>query len=230
MKRSKTRSIKVLLVDDHPIVREGIKAHLSTQPDLKVVDEASDGEEALAKARACLPDVILMDITMPHMNGLETIARLRKRAPHAKILVLTMHENREYIAQSVRLGARGYLRKDTSPGELVRAIKSIHAGEVCFNATASRVVADEFQRDGKPAEPEPPLLSDREREVLVLIAEGLSNKEVADRLGIGVRTTETHRERLMQKLNIHTVAGLTKFAIANGMVSLETVPPKPRDR
>jgi len=228
VKRSKPRRIKVLLVDDHPIVREGIKAHLSSQPDLKVVDEASDGHEALAKARECLPDVILMDITMPHMNGLEAIARLRRRVPHAKILVLTMHDNKEYIARSVRFGARGYLRKDTSPGELVRAIKSIHAGEVCFSATASRVVADEFMRDGKPAEPERPLLSDREREVLVLIAEGLSNKEVADHLGIGVRTAETHRERLMQKLNIRTVAGLTKFAIASGMVSLEPTPLKPR--
>jgi two-component system, NarL family, nitrate/nitrite response regulator NarL len=221
VKRSRIERIKVLLVDDHPIVREGIKAHLAAQPDLRVVEEASDGREALAKARQHRPDVILMDITMPHMNGLEAIARLRKKAPQAKILVLTMHDNKEYIAQSVRFGARGYLRKDTSPAELVRAIKSVHAGEVCFSATASRVVADEIQRRVAPNEPEPPLLSDREREVLVLIAEGLSNKEVADRLNIGVRTAETHRERLMRKLNIHTVAGLTKFAIANGMVNLD---------
>src|SRR6185436_1601650 len=126
-------------------------------------------------------------------------------------------DNKEYIAQSVRLGACGYLRKDTSPAELVRAIKAVHGGEVYFNSTASRVLADVLH-DGerKSVRPAPPVLSDREREVLVLIAEGLSNKEVADRLKIGVRTAETHRERLMRKLNIHTVAGLTKFAIASG--------------
>jgi len=211
-------------VDDHPIVREGIKAHLATQPDLQVVDEASDGQEALSKARQHLPDVILMDLTMPRMNGLDAIARLRKQAPRAQILVLTMHDHSEYIVQSVRLGARGYLRKDTSPADLVRAIKTIHAGEVFFNPAAARVVAEEFQRGGAGAESERPLLSDRERDVLMLLAEGLSNKEVANRLGIGVRTAETHRERLMRKLNIRTVAGLTRFAIASGMVPLEPAP------
>jgi two-component system, NarL family, nitrate/nitrite response regulator NarL len=225
VKGNRTRRIKVLLVDDHPIVREGIKAHLGTRSGLLVVGEASTGQEALRKARETLPDVILMDITMPEMNGLEAIARLRSKAPHAKILVLTMHENSEYIAQSVRLGARGYLRKDTSPAELVRAIQAVHAGEVFLSAAASRVVAEEFRRGGAASPPAPPLLSDREREVLVHIAEGLSNKEVADRLGIGVRTAETHRERLMRKLNIRTVAGLTKFAIARGLVPLEPAPP-----
>ena len=221
MKGNRVRRIKVLLVDDHPIVREGLKAHLATQPDLQVVGEAANGQEALRLAREVLPDVVLMDLTMPQMNGLEAIARLPKKTPRAKVLVLTMHENKEYIAQSIRLGARGYLRKDTSPAELVRAIKAVHAGEVFLSPAASRVVADEFQRGDKPPTPEPPLLSDREREVLVLIAEGLSNKEVADRLGIGVRTAETHRERLMRKLNIRTVAGLTKFAVARGLVPLE---------
>lgn len=205
-------------------MREGIKAHLCSQSDIQVIEEASDGREALAKARQHPPDVILLDISMPHMNGLETIARLRKTSPNSKVLVLTMHDNKEYIAQTVRFGARGYLRKDTSPGELVRAIKTIHAGEVCFNSTAARVVAEEMQRGGKPEAPQPPLLSDRERDVLILIASGLSNKEVADRLGIGVRTAETHRERLMRKLSIHSVAGLTKFAIASGMVNLDLTP------
>lgn len=214
-------------MDDHPIVREGLKAHLAAQPDLQVVGEAGDGLEALRKAVETQPHVILMDLTMPQMNGLEAMARLRKKAPQAKILVLTMHENREYVTQSIRLGARGYLRKDTSPAELVRAIKAVSAGEVFLSASASRVVADEFQRGSKPGAPEPPLLSDRERQVLVLIAEGLSNKEVADRLGIGVRTAETHRERLMRKLNIRTVAGLTRFAIAHGMVPLEPGGPTP---
>jgi two-component system nitrate/nitrite response regulator NarL len=137
-----------------------------------------------------------------------------------------MHDKREYIAESVRLGVQGYLRKDASPADLVRAIKAVYDGEVFFNSVASRVMADVLQQAGKgPARAEAPVLSDREREVLVLIADGLSNKEVADRLCIGVRTAETHRERLMRKLNIHTVAGLTKFAIASGMVELDAKPP-----
>jgi two-component system nitrate/nitrite response regulator NarL len=226
VKKSKHQKIKILLVDDHPIVLEGIKSHLSNQPDLRVVGEASNGQEALRQARQCAPDVILMDISMPHMNGLEAIARMRKVVPTAKVLVLTMHDNKEYISQSIRFGARGYLRKDTSPTEMVHAIKTVHAGEVFLNPLASRVMADVFQR-GDKAGVVPlaaPVLSEREREVLVLIAEGLSNKEVADRLGIGVRTAETHRERLMRKLDIHTVAGLTRFAIASGMVLLEPPP------
>jgi two-component system nitrate/nitrite response regulator NarL len=226
VKKSKHQKIKILLVDDHPIVLEGIKSHLSNQPDLRVVGEAANGQEALRQARQCAPDVILMDISMPHMNGLEAIARMRKVVPAAKVLVLTMHDNKEYISQSIRFGARGYLRKDTSPTEMVHAIKTVHAGEVFLNPLASRVMADVFQRGDKAGvvPPAAPVLSEREREVLVLIAEGLSNKEVADRLGIGVRTAETHRERLMRKLDIHTVAGLTRFAIASGMVLLEPPP------
>jgi DNA-binding NarL/FixJ family response regulator len=227
VKKDKPKKIKLLLVDDHPIVLDGIKTHLAEQPDLEVVGEATNGQEALRKAKLTLPDVVLMDITMPHMNGLEATAQLRKQVPEAKVLILTMHDSREYIAQIVKLGARGYLLKDCSPGELVGAIKSVHAGEVYFSPSISRVLVQEMvdgKHDGREA-PAQQSLTDREREVLSLIAEGLLNKQIADRLGIGVRTIETHRERIMRKLDIHTVAGLTKYAIARGMTTIPTTMP-----
>ena len=222
MKKNKPGRIKLLLVDDHPIVLDGIKSHLCAQPDFEVVGDAANGQEALRKAKLTLPDVILMDINMPHVNGLEAMASLRRQVPKAKILILTMHDSREYIAQVVRSGARGYLLKDSAPAELVAAIKAVHAGEVYFSPSISRVLLEEItdsngRHNGVPARQ---TLTEREREVLSLISEGLLNKQIADRLGIGVRTIETHRERIMRKLDIHTVAGLTKYAIARGMTSM----------
>jgi DNA-binding NarL/FixJ family response regulator len=223
VKKGKQKKIKLLLVDDHPIVLEGIKSHLSAQDGFEVVGDAADGEEAIRQARRLLPDIILMDISMPHMNGLEAMTLLRKQVPNAKILVLTMHDKKEYISQIFRLGARGYLLKDTSPAELVHAIKSIYAGELVFSSTVSRILVGELLSEGEQElkRPRRSELSEREREVLVLIAEGHSNKEIADRLLVGVRTIETHREHIMRKLNIHTVAGLTKFTIVKGMITLE---------
>ena len=223
MKKGKQKKIKLLLVDDHPIVLEGIKSHLSAQDGFEVVGDAADGEEAIRQAQRLLPDIILMDISMPHMNGLEAMTLLRKQVPNAKILVLTMHDKKEYISQIFRLGARGYLLKDTSPAELVQAIKSIYAGELVFSSTVSRILVGELLSEGEKElkRPRSSELSEREREVLVLIAEGHSNKEIADRLLVGVRTIETHREHIMRKLDIHTVAGLTKFTIVKGMITLE---------
>ncbi|MBK7999532.1 MAG: response regulator transcription factor [Verrucomicrobia bacterium] len=222
MKKDKPSKIRLLLVDDHPIVLDGIKSHLCAQPEFEVVGDASNGQDALRKAKLTLPDVILMDISMPHMNGLEAIGHIRKQVPNAKVLILTMHESKEYIAQVVRSGARGYMLKDSAPAELVSAIKAVHNGEVYFSPSVSKVLVQEMtdgtRRAANGAEQQP--LTDREREVLSLIAEGLLNKQIADRLGIGVRTIETHRERIMRKLDIHTVAGLTKYAIARGMTSM----------
>ncbi len=219
-KRSK---ITVLLADDHAMVREGIKLHLSAQPDLLVVGEAETGEQAVRRSADLRPNVLLMDITMPELSGLEALARIRRQSPSTRVLVVTMHENPEYIAQAVRLGARGYLLKDASPKELVTAIHAVHSGQAYFGPAASRVLADELlrERDGQPSTTTAAALSDREREVLVSIAQGLSNKEIASRLGVGVRTVETHRERVMRKLNIHSIANLTRYAISHGLVSLE---------
>ena len=221
MKKAKPKKIRLLLVDDHPIVLDGIKSHLCAQPEFEVVGDAANGQEALRKAKLTLPDVVLLDINMPHMNGLEAMGGLRRQVPNAKILVLTMHNSKEYIAQVVRSGARGYLLKDSPPAELVAAIKAVHSGEVFFSPPVSKILVEEMA-DGvnRPQSPLPPPLTDREREVLSLISEGLLNKQIADRLGIGVRTIETHRERIMRKLDIHTVAGLTKYAIARGMTTM----------
>jgi two-component system nitrate/nitrite response regulator NarL len=223
VKRERRKKVKLLLADDHPIVLDGLKSHLATQEEFVVVGEANTGQEAVRKARALSPDIVLLDISMPQMNGLEALTQLRRKVPGAKVLVLTMHDNKEYIARIVRLGARGYLLKDTSPAELVRAIKLIHSGGVFFSPAVSRVLLDELVNGEKKTSKGPRAedLSEREREVLVLIAEGQSNKGIAGRLGVSVRTIETHRERIMRKLDIHSVAGLTKFAIAQGMVKLE---------
>lgn len=220
MKKNRSK-IRILLVDDHPIVLDGIKSHLAAQPEFEVVGEATNGQEGVRKARQLKPDLVLLDISMPHMSGLEAVSLLRRQVPEARVAVLTMHNNKEYIAQVVRLGARGYMLKDTSPTELVQAIKLIHGGGVYFSPKVSKALVDEVVAQGAAPVPTTPALSDREREVLVLIANGNSNKEIAHRLGIGVRTTETHRERVMRKLDIHSVAGLTKYAIARGMVNLD---------
>lgn len=221
-KKETSAKIRLLLVDDHPIVLDGLKSHLSAHADLAVAGEATDGEQALRKARQLSPDIILLDISMPRLNGLEFMETLRRESPTARIIVLTMHDSPEYITQTIRLGARGYLLKDTSPAELIRAIKAVHAGEVYFGAVVSRMVVETavkggFQSEGRRMDP----LTEREHEVLALIAEGLSNKEIAGRLQLGVRTIETHRERIMRKLNVHSVAGLTRFAIARGLVKLD---------
>jgi two-component system nitrate/nitrite response regulator NarL len=220
MVSAKKDKIKILVADDHPVVRKGLQSCLARVDRLKLVGEASDGEEALKKTRELRPDVVLMDISMPRMNGLAVTEVLRKEAPHVKILVLSVHNNKEYVFRIIQAGAHGYISKEAPPEELLRAIESVHTGEPFFSPEIARAALNQIVTSGGKKEPFAQLTS-REREVLVLIAEGQSNKEIANRLGIGVRTIETHRERIMRRLDIHSVAGLTKFAIANGMISLE---------
>jgi two-component system, NarL family, nitrate/nitrite response regulator NarL len=218
---TKKQIIKVLLADDHPVVRKGLQTCLSKRANLKVVGEAADGDEALRKARELSPDVVLMDISMPGMNGLAVTEVLRKEVPDMKVLVLSVHSNKDYIFRVIQAGAHGYVSKEAPPDELLRAIESVYSGEPHFSEDIARAALNEFVSSGGKKEPFAQLTS-REREVLVLIAEGQSNKEIADKLGIGVRTIETHRERIMRRLGIHSVAGLTKYAIANGLISLES--------
>jgi two-component system nitrate/nitrite response regulator NarL len=220
MVSAKKERIKILIADDHPVVRKGLQSCLAKQERLKLVGEASDGEEALKKTRELAPDVVLMDISMPRMNGLAVTELLRKDCPDVKILVLSVHSNKEYVFRIIQAGAHGFISKEAPPGELLRAIESVFAGEPFFSPEIARAALNQIVTSGGKKEPFAQLTS-REREVLVLIAEGQSNKEIAHRLGIGVRTIETHRERIMRRLDIHSVAGLTKFAIANGMISIE---------
>jgi two-component system nitrate/nitrite response regulator NarL len=209
-----------LVADDHPVVRKGLQICLAKQGNMRIVGEAADGDEALRKARELSPHVVLMDISMPGMNGLAVTEVLRKELPQIKVLILSVHNNKEYIFRVIQAGAHGYVSKEAPPEEVLRAIESVYEGEPFFSEDIARAALSEFVTSGGKKEPFAQLTS-REREVLVEIAEGKSNKEIADRLGIGVRTIETHRERIMRRLNIHSVAGLTKYAIANGLISLE---------
>ena len=212
--------IRVLIVDDHPVVRKGLRASLARQENLKVIGEASDGEEALSKTRQLAPDVVLMDISMPVMDGLVVTELLRKEAPRVKVLILSLPASKEGMFRIIEAGAQGYVSKEAWPEELVRAIEAVHQGETFFSSEIARAVLSRFvSSGGKKASFAQP--TERERAVLALVAEGLSTKEIAHRLGVAARTIETHRQRIMGKLDIHSVAGLTRFAIIHGIISLD---------
>lgn len=218
--------IRILVVDDHAVVREGIRYLLSKDAGFDVVGEASDGDEALALTRELEPDVVVLDISMPGMSGLDVIGQLRSQSPRSRVLVLSIHDHEEYVLQSVRSGAQGYLRKDTSPGELRNAIRTVSAGDSYFSPHVARqlsaALASEHtnqERDAKLAE-----LSSREREVLIEIAQGATSKEIAQRLGISVRTVESHREALTRKLGVRGVAALTRLAVDAGLIAESRAP------
>ena len=222
MKKQLVKKIRILLVDDHPIVREGIKSALSKKKNISIVGEAATGEEAMVKARKLSPDVILMDINMPGMSGLETTRRLRKSVPDSKILAVTMHENREYVLEMTQLGARGYVFKDSSPSELLRAIEAVHSGELFFSPRASQQLLKSFLEGEPRTDSQASVdLSKREKDVLQLITEGFKTKEIARLLGVTDRTVETYRHRLMTKLSVHSVAALIKHAVTKGIVKIE---------
>jgi len=211
--------IRVLVADDHAIVRTGIRHVLENEPGFTVVAEASTGTEALELAASLKPDVAVLDISMPGESGLRVAAELRTRSPDTHVLILSMHDNTEYVLESLRAGAHGYLLKDTAATELCAAIRAVRRGESYFSppiaGRLSAVVRGE-------AEPTPvgalSQLTARERQVLVGIAQGQTNREIAQQLGISHRTVETHRESLMRKLEVRTVAGLTRLALEAGLV------------
>ena len=215
--------IRVLVVDDHSVVREGIRHVLEGGDGFQVVAEAANGTEALERAAGAHPDVVLLDLSMPGASGLDVVRQLRARHPDTRVLILSVHDDREYVLESVRVGAHGYLRKDSSPADIRQAIRAVHAGDSFFSPPAARhltaAVQDQAATDRLGD------LTSREREVLLRVARGRTNREAAAELGISVRTVETHRDSLMRKLGIHTVAGLTRFALEHRL--LDGPPPTP---
>ena len=213
------RPVRILLADDHPVVRKGMVSCLSGREQIQIVGEAADGQEALRKAKELAPDLVLMDMDMPRMNGLTAAEMLRRENPTVKVLILSMHNQTDYVLRILNCGARGYVLKGASTEELLSAIETVQAGQTCFSPDVARVALNQYV-NGPGEGPQVGHISNREREVVIAIAEGLSNKEIACRLNVGVRTVETHRERAMRKLDIHSVAGLTRFAIQKGLVPL----------
>ena len=212
------RPIRVVLAEDHALVRAGIRSLLEKLVGIEVVGEAADGHAALELAAATAPDVLMLDVSMPGLNGLEASARAVRRFPRTRVLVLSMHANEEYVQRALEGGARGYLLKDAGAEELELALRAVARGETYLSpAVSKQVIAGYVRRTRVPGSLEG--LSPRQREVLQLIAEGHTTKQIAHRLGVGVKTVETHRTQLMKSLDIHEIAGLVRYAIRVGLVS-----------
>lgn len=213
-------SIRILLVDDHTILRAGLKMMLNAQPDMEVVGEAQDGRQAIHEVQRLQPDVILMDITMPDMNGIEATRQVKKILPDAKVLVLTMHENDEYVFQALRAGASGYMLKEAADTELISALHVVQNGQFYLSPAAQSVMVGDYLQRVKIGEEKDSysVLTEREREILKLVAEGYTNNQIAERLVISPKTVDTHRTHIMDKLNLHSRAELVKYAMRRGLL------------
>lgn len=216
------QKIRVLIADDHAVLRDGLHALLNMHEDMEVVGEAGDGLEALEKITELRPDIVLMDIAMPRLGGLEATLEVRQRKLPTKVLVLTQYDNREYIFQMLKAGAAGYILKKAAGTELVTAIRAVHAGETFLDPSAAKAVVDRYIGEGAEDENERRLdqLTDREEEVLKLLAEGRSNREIAELLTLSVKTIMGHRANIMEKLDMHTRTELVRFAIRAGLVDV----------
>jgi DNA-binding NarL/FixJ family response regulator len=211
--------MRILLADDHTLFREGVRSLLARMPEVIIVAESGDGREALELIDRHRPDIALLDITMPGLNGLEVAARVARQSPRTKVVILSMHASEPYVAQALRAGIAGYLLKDAAATELAAALHAVARGETYLSPAISRQVVDGFLGRVQPEVDPLAGLTGRQREILQLIAEGKSTKEIASVLDVGVKTVETHRAKLMERLNIPDVAGLVRFAIRSGMIS-----------
>lgn len=215
--------IKLLLVDDHEIVRAGLRMLLQAQPDMEIVGEVNSGRAAVAKVKELTPDIVLMDISLPDIDGFEATRQIKRANPDVAILALTMHESDEYFFRMMHAGASGYVPKKAAPTDLVSAIRVVHGGDVFLYPSVAKALVRDYM--GRVAEGEDRAsldgLTDREQEVLTLIADGLTNQEIADRLTISVKTVERHRANIMGKLNLHSRTELVKYAIRKGLIEVE---------
>jgi two-component system, NarL family, response regulator NreC len=215
------KRIRISLADDHKLMRSGLRVLLEQQSDLTVVGEASDGREAVALVAAQRPDVLVMDIGMPGLNGIEAAAQITNSYPEISIVMLSMHSDESYVLRALKAGAKGFLLKDSAEADLIKAVHSVAEGKSFFSPAVSRVLLDDYVRKLKRSGTEDPfdLLTPREREVLQLLAEGRSNKEVAQLLNLSVYTVETHRSNIMEKLNLRGVPELILYAVRKGIIS-----------
>jgi DNA-binding NarL/FixJ family response regulator len=214
-------TVRILIADDHKILREGLKSLLEKQPEFAVVAEAQDGLSAISEAKKHKPDIAILDIGMPDLNGIEVTRRIRSEMAETRVIALSMHADRRFVMGILEAGAKGYLLKDSAFAELVTAVTAVAKGKMYLSPSiAETVVKNSLEKLDRKDEGSSVLLSGREREVLQMIAEGKSTKEIALKLFVSTKTVETHRKQIMDKLNIRTVAGLTKYAIREGLTSL----------
>lgn len=214
--------VKVLIADDHQIVRQGLRTLLEKQPDIRVVAEADDGRATVRLVREVDPDVVIMDVAMPDLNGIEATRQIISEFPKVKVIALSMYADRRFVVNMLKAGASGYLLKECAFEELVRAIRLVLTHKTYLSPGVTDIVVKDYVQGAPPAEPSVfSVLSPREREVLQLMAEGKSTNQIADCLHVSVKTIETHRQQVMHKLNIHSVAELTKYAIREGLTTLE---------
>ncbi len=215
------QKITVLLADDHTVVRQGLRALLVVEGDIEIVGEADTGRQAVTMAKKLLPDVVVMDIAMPLLNGLEATRQITKQLPNTKVLILSSYSDDEYVQQLTEAGAAGYLVKQTAANDLLKAIREAHKGNAFFSPSIAKRLRDQCREafvSGQPVKKRTDYLTSREAEVLQLIAEGQANKQIAAELCISIKTVEKHRQQVMNKLNIHDVAGLTRHAISKGII------------
>jgi two-component system, NarL family, response regulator NreC len=212
--------IRILLADDHTILRAGLRMMLNAQPDMEVIGEAQDGKQAINATVHLQPDIVLMDITMPDMNGIEATRQIKRVAPEVKVLVLTMHENDEYVFQALRAGASGYILKEAADTELITALHVLRSGQFYLSPSAQSVIVGDYLQRVHTGEEKDSYnnLTEREKEILKLVAEGYTNNQIAERLVISPKTVDTHRTHVMDKLNLHSRAELVKYAMRRGLL------------
>ena len=214
-------AIRILLADDHTVMRSGLRLLLERQPDFVVTGEAADGREAVALAASTAPDVVVMDVAMPLINGIEATRQIAAANPRTSVIILSMHSDESYVLRALKAGARGYLLKDSAETDLIKAVRAVHEGRNSFSPAISRMLLEDYirQLQQRGGEDSYDLLSSREREILQLIAEGKSNKEIAALLNLSLYTVETHRTHILQKLNLHSVPELILYAVRKGIIS-----------
>ncbi|MCS7252197.1 MAG: response regulator transcription factor [Thermoflexus sp.] len=218
------RKIRILIADDHPVLRRGLKALIEEEQDMEVIGEAGNGLEAVQLAERLQPDVVIMDISMPELDGLEATRRIRERSPFTYVLILTVHAHERYLFPVLKAGASGYVRKTAADEELIEAIRVVARGDVFLYPSATRMLLDDYLAQVRAGYEKDSYetLSDREREILRLLAEGYTNTEIAQKLNLSVKTVETYRTRIMEKLHLRTRAELVRYALRKGLISEET--------